>query len=100
MAEVLHIQTGRNMEWMDAGDMVKCLNQKLGGWANYFKLGPVTKAYRFLDKYTTTRLRRWLCKKHKQQSGGSKRYPDEFFYQQMGLIRLPELPQSLPWAKA
>jgi hypothetical protein len=38
------------MEWMDAGEMVKCLNQKLAGWANYFKLGPVTKAYRFLDK--------------------------------------------------
>ena len=69
MTEAVHIQTGRNMEWMDAGEMVKCLNQKLGGWANYFKLGPVTKAYRFLDKYTTTRLRRWLCKKHKQSSG-------------------------------
>ncbi|UUM22350.1 group II intron maturase-specific domain-containing protein [Mycoavidus sp. SF9855] len=38
--------------------MVRRLNQKLGGWANYFSLGPVTSAYRFLDKYTTTRLRR------------------------------------------
>ena len=59
MTEAVRIQTGRNMDWMDAGEMVKCLNQKLGGWANYFKLGPVTKTYRFLDKYTTTRLRRW-----------------------------------------
>ena len=65
------------MEWMDAGDMVRCLNQKLGGWTNYFKLGPVTKAYRFLDRYTTTRLRRWLGKKHKQSSGRLKRYPDD-----------------------
>ncbi len=100
MTEAVRIQTGRNMDWMDAGEMVKCLNQKLGGWANYFKLGPVTKAYRFLDKYTTTRLRRWLCKKHKQSSGGFTRYPDEFFHEQMGLICLPQLPQSLPWAKA
>jgi RNA-directed DNA polymerase len=100
MTEAVRIQTGRNMEWMDAGEMVKCLNQKLGGWANYFKLGPVTKAYRFLDKYTTIRLRRWLCKKHKQGNGRSKRYPDEFLYQQLGLIRLQQLPQSLPWAKA
>jgi group II intron reverse transcriptase/maturase len=100
MTEAVRIQTGRNMEWMDAGEMVKCLNQKLGGWANYFKLGPVTKAYRFLDRYTTTRLRRWLCKKHKQKGGGFNCYPDEYFHQQMGLICLPLLPQSLPWAKA
>lgn len=100
MTEAVRIQTGRNMEWMDAGEMVKCLNQKLGGWANYFKLGPVSKSYRFLDRYTTTRLRRWLCKKHKQKSGGFTRYPDEYFHRQMGLICLPKLPQSLPWAKA
>jgi hypothetical protein len=28
------------------------------------------------------------------------RYPDEFFYQQLGLIRLPLLQKNLPWAKA
>jgi RNA-directed DNA polymerase len=99
MTEVVRIQTGRNMEWLDAGEMVTCLNQKLGGWANYFKLGPVTPAYRFLDRYTTTRLRRWFCKKHKQSSKGTMRYPDEFFYQQLGLIRLPMIPKNLPWAK-
>lgn len=100
MIESVHIQTSRDMGWLDAGEMVKRLNQKLGGWANYFNLGPVTPAYRFIDRYTTTRLRRWLCTKHKQRSRGVKRYPDEYFYQQLGLIRLPMLPQSLPWAKA
>lgn len=100
MTEAVRIQTDRNMEWMDAGEMVKRLNQKLGGWANYFQLGPVTQAYRFLDRYTTNRLRRWYCKKHKQRSGRLNRYPDEFFYQQMGFICLPQLPQRLPWAKA
>ena len=100
MIESVHIQTSRDMGWLDAGEMVTRLNQKLGGWANYFNLGPVTPAYRFIDRYTTTRLRRWLCTKHKQRSRGVKRYPDEYFYQQLGLIRLPMLPQSLPWAKA
>ena len=93
------IQTGRNMEWMDAGEMVKCLNQKLGGWANYFKLGPVTKAYRSLDKYTTTRGGGGYARSISRAAGGYKRYPDEFFDEQMGLICLPKLPQSLPWAK-
>ncbi len=100
MTEAVRIQTGRNMEWLDVGEMVKQLNQKLGGWANYFKLGPVTPAYRCIDRYTTTRLRRWLCKKHKQNSRGLTHYPDEYFYQQLGLIRLPMLPQNFPWAKA
>jgi hypothetical protein len=71
MTEAVRIQIGRNMEWLDAGEMVKCLNQKLGGWANYFNLGPVTPAYRFIDMYTTTRLRRWFCKKHKQPGRAS-----------------------------
>ncbi len=100
MIEAVHVQTGRNTTWLNAEDMVTILNRKLGGWANYFCLGPVTSAYRFIDRYTTTRLRQWLCKKHKQRGGGMKRYPDEYIYKHLGLIRLPMLPQSLPWAKA
>jgi TPP-dependent 2-oxoacid decarboxylase len=73
---------------------------KLGGWANYFNLGPVTPAYRFIDRYTTNRLRRWFCKKHKQPGRGFTHYPDEYLYQKLGLIRLPMLPQNFPWAKA
>jgi group II intron reverse transcriptase/maturase len=99
MIETVHVQTSRNLEWLDAAEMVARLNRQLGGWANYFCLGPVTPAYRFIDRYTTTRLRRWLCKKHKQCSRGFKRYPDEYMYQHLGLIRLPMLPQSFPWAK-
>ena len=30
------------------------------------------------------RLRRWLCKKHKQRSGGITRYPDEYLYSNLG----------------
>jgi RNA-directed DNA polymerase len=96
----VHMQTARSMELLDAAEMVKQLNRKLGGWANYFRLGPVTKAYRFVDAYTTRRLRRWLCKKHKHQGKGLTRFPDEYLYQTLGLIRLPLMPQRLPWATA
>ena len=51
-------------------------------------------------QYTTNRLRRWFCKKHKQTGRGFTHYPDEYLYQKLGLIRLPMLPQNLPWAKA
>jgi hypothetical protein len=98
--EAVHMQTARSMELVDAAEMVQQLNWKLGGWANYFRLGPVTKAYRFIDAYTTRRLRRWLCKKHKHQGKGLTRFPDEYLYETLGLIRLPLMPQRLPWANA
>ena len=100
MTEAIRLQTGRNMGWMDAEEMVCKLNQKLRGWANYFQLGSISQSYRYLDRYTTKRLRRWFCKKHKLRSKGIRRYPDEYFYRELGLIQLPKLPQNLPWAKA
>ncbi|EIL6232699.1 hypothetical protein LL560_003491 [Salmonella enterica] len=56
MIESVRLQTSRNMEWMDADEMVTRLNQKLGGWTNYFRLGPVTQSYRFIG--TANRKRR------------------------------------------
>ena len=64
------------------------LNRMLVGWANYFCLGPVSKAYRAVDRHTGRRLRQWLCRKHKVQGRGSSRYPDEYLYQELGLVRL------------
>jgi RNA-directed DNA polymerase len=38
--------------------------------ANYFCLGPVSKAYRAIDAHVLERLCRWLCKKHKTPGRG------------------------------
>ena len=100
MTEAIHAQTERSMGWMDAGEMANQLNRKLKGWANYFQLGAASKAYWLIDKHAAIRLRRWLCKKRKQRGTGTRRCPDEFLYNKLGLIRLPKLPQSFPWAKA
>ena len=50
--------------------------------------------------HVTTRLRQWLCGKHKQSSRGYSRYPDRYLTETLGLVRLPLLTSSLPWAKA
>jgi hypothetical protein len=44
--------------------MVRTINRKLRGWANYFSLGPTGKPYGTINRYTLSRLHRWLCRKH------------------------------------
>lgn len=84
----------------DTEERVAGLNRVLAGWANYFSLGPVSKAYRAVDSHARVRLRRWLCKKHKQSGQGTTRFPDEFLYEVLRLQRLSERTHNFPWAKA
>jgi RNA-directed DNA polymerase len=92
--------TSRRKTLLDAEEVVGRLNRKLRGWANYFRLGPVGKAYRAVDCHVTNRLRQWLCKKHKAPGAGYTRYPDDYLYQTLGLVRLQSLTRNFPWAKA
>lgn len=94
-AETERRYTGRNVE-----DVVDSLNLKLTGWANYFCLGPVSKAYRAIDAHTAYRLRRWLCRKHKTRRAARSCYPDEYLHDTLRLVRLSKLPQGFAWAKA
>ena len=92
--------TSRRTLLLDVQVMVAQLNRLLRGWANYFSLGPVSKAYRAVDAHATSRLRRWLCEKHKVSNGGYSRYPDRYLTERLGLVRLPLLRRSYPCANA
>jgi len=70
----------------------------LAGWGNYFRLGAVSSAYRWLDYHTGQRVRQWLRRQHKVQSRRSSRFGWNVLYQQLGLVRLQTLPRSVPWA--
>jgi RNA-directed DNA polymerase len=93
----IHEQTAHRTCSLEAEELVESLNRMLRGWANYFKLGPVGKAYRSVDLYTATRLRRWLCHKHKVHSGGYGRYTSEYVHRTLGLIQLTAWRRNLPW---
>jgi hypothetical protein len=99
LVESIREKTDRKRCGLDASVVVAELNERLRGWANYFKLGPVRIAYRAIDTYATERLRRWLRKKHKVRGSGWSRYPDDYLYEKLGLVRLPQLTRNLPWAK-
>jgi RNA-directed DNA polymerase len=92
--------TSRRTLLQDAQVVTGQLNRLLCGWANYFCLGPVSKAYRAVDAHVTSRLRQWLCKKHKVSSGGYSRYSDRYLTERLGLVRLPLLPRRHPCANA
>jgi hypothetical protein len=70
------------------------------GWANYFCLGPVSKAYSAVDLHARRRLRRWLCDKHKEPRPAYKRFPEAALHSVYGLVQLPHRTANLPWVKA
>ena len=76
------------------------LNRLVTGWANYFCLGQVSPAYAAVDRHTTRRLRRWLCRKHKVRSGKHVRFSDVKLWEDHKLARLGPRTASFPWAKA
>jgi transposase len=100
MVEKIHELTASATTWQDATVVVGKLNRSLRGWANYFQVGTVRKAYRALDSYTTARLGRWLRNKFKVSRRGDGGYPPSYLYETMGLVRLTRLGHDVAWTKA
>lgn len=87
ICERISEETSSRTTWRDEADQVRRLNQILGGWGNYFRLGYVTGAWHDVQQHTCRRLRRWLRRKH-GQSGSHQGYPDMQLYDKYGLLNL------------
>ena len=64
------------------------LNSLLRGWSSYFSHGTRLIAYRVADNYVYHSVRRFLRRRHKVQSRGTRRFSAEAVHNEYGVLRL------------
>jgi group II intron reverse transcriptase/maturase len=99
LCAAIHEATRSKWSFRDAAELVGHLNVMLRGWANYFCLGPVSRAYRAIDAHARKRVRQWLKAKRGRQSVGWRVFSDGYLHDGLGLMRLSALTKSYAWAK-
>jgi group II intron reverse transcriptase/maturase len=100
ICEAISSETGRDKTLLGQQTVVGKLNHMMVGWANYFCMGPVSKAYRAVEQHAFERLRQWLRAKHKVRGRGTGKFPDTYLHCELGLVRLTRRPRSFPCAKS
>ena len=98
ICEAISEMTGRDQILLDQGRVVAQLNRTMIGWANYFCLGPVSKAYRAVECHARKRLRQWLRSKHSVSWPATQKFSDAVLHEGLGLVRLTKRTRSFPWA--
>ena len=58
------------------------------GWANYFSYGTRSRAYLAVDRYVAERVRHFLGRRQQIPSRGTRRYPAERIFGELGVIQL------------
>ena len=61
-------KTYRSTRYQDLGDVLRGVNQSLGGWANYFRYGVSKAAFSAVDNHAWNRLMRWTRAKYAGKS--------------------------------
>lgn len=100
LIERIHDETTSRWNLEPAERRVVVLNALLRGWSGYFDQGRVIRAYRIVQKYTRSRLQRWLVRRTGRKGTGYRQYPNEYLYGKLGLYQLPDSRAAVAKAKA
>jgi RNA-directed DNA polymerase len=76
---------GNKAPWPEVRDR---LNSMLRGWSGYFDYGTRLMAYRVIDNHVYASVRRFLVRRHKVPSRGTRRFSDEVVFGELGVLRL------------
>ena len=64
------------------------LNRQLRGWTAYFNYGTRLQAYRAIDHHVYDRVRNFLIHRHKVHGRGTRRFPAEVVFGELGVLHL------------
>jgi RNA-directed DNA polymerase len=80
-----HVRRGHTQPWEE---ICERLNQKLRGWAQYFRRGRPWAVFDVADAYVEDRVRYFLRKRHKVSSQGTRQFSTKPIYGPLGVFRL------------
>jgi RNA-directed DNA polymerase len=64
------------------------VNRMTRGWANYFSIGSIARAYWKMNRFLEYRVRRFLVRRHKVPGRGTRRFPTEWIFGPVGIRKL------------
>jgi RNA-directed DNA polymerase len=64
------------------------LNRLLRGWSAYFCHGSLADAYQAVDHHVCGRVRRFLTRRHKVPNHGTRRFPSDMIFGELGVLPL------------
>ena len=76
---------GNKGAWPEVRDQ---LNSMLRGWSGYFGYGTRLQAYRAVDAHVYDRVRNFLVKRHKVQGRGTRHFPHDLVFGELGVLTL------------
>ena len=90
LREAIRQETIRSTLWKESEKVFTRVNQRVGGWAQYFHYGNSVQTFAKMERYVENRMRHWLWKKHGSKHGKyTTPYINERLHEQYGLIKLP-----------